>query len=832
MQSSRRDAAFLAAFIFAFGTASLWLLLGVLPAVASEWPAFHDALHRWGQGDGLSAQVALNVAHTTHSAQPVGQVVLDYLFSVFNLGLGLLLIKLRPGDLTARLLAFGLVGTSVAFNLQGHDALQVIPASFLSQADVWHVLLHVISGLCYFFALLLFPEGRLRPRHWLTQMLQVPVLAFLALVATGLSLITTDDHTLGLVLVFGIFIAVAGLAAQLVRVLRPASAESRQQSKVLLGALALALSVAVPLALFTTSGGPEERKEEVVYEVTAPAEGTYFFRCDPHPDDMIGIVEVVGPNSSEAQEISRPLALSARDNDFNQNRITLVAGREHAIRFTNFDADLHNVAIYEDNTATDPLFIGAEFSGNNSARFAFRIFRLVFTVIPVALFAGLIRFRLWDIDRVINRTLVYGLLAGLITLVYLGVVVVVGTALGVGSRGNLVLSILLTAIVALAFQPLRERARQLVNRLVYGKRATPYEVLTEFSKRVGDAYAVDEVLPRMAQTVGEATGAARVDIWLKVDAEMVRSVSWPEEAETHYRLPINGDEFSVAGADRTVPVRHQGELLGAITLVAGTGEELTPVEEQLLQDVASQAGLVLKNAQLTVELQARLADLQASRHRIVSAQDAERRRLERDIHDGAQQQLVALSIKLRLAQERALTDPSEASRLLDELQTDTTDALQTLRDLARGIFPPVLSDKGLVSALEAHARRCPVDVRITGNVVTRLPTEIENAVYFCCLEAIQNAVKHAGAGPVSVTLEADKDRLRFSIDDLGPGFDPASVRHGDGIQNMTDRIASLGGDLSIDSHPKRGTTVAGEVPLSASTRDDENSNDVRAGTTR
>jgi signal transduction histidine kinase len=255
-------------------------------------------------------------------------------------------------------------------------------------------------------------------------------------------------------------------------------------------------------------------------------------------------------------------------------------------------------------------------------------------------------------------------------------------------------------------------------------------------------------------------------------------------------------------------------VLGAITVRKPHGERFTPVEDRLLRGVATQAGLVLRNAQLTAELGARLKDLAASRQRLVTAQDAERRRIERDLHDGAQQNLVALSMKVRRAQELSGEDADAAARLLEEVQTDTQRTLETLRDLARGIYPPILADKGLVLALEAISRRAPIDVVVGGTEVGRVEPAIENAVYFCCLEAIQNASKHA-RGPVDVRLRDRDGVLAFSITDSGPGFDPARTGGGMGLQNMIDRLAAVGGVLEIDSEPRRGTSIRGRVPHGA-----------------
>jgi signal transduction histidine kinase len=234
-----------------------------------------------------------------------------------------------------------------------------------------------------------------------------------------------------------------------------------------------------------------------------------------------------------------------------------------------------------------------------------------------------------------------------------------------------------------------------------------------------------------------------------------------------------------------------------------------------LTDLASQAGLVLRNVALTSELLARLEELKASRQRLVAAQDEERRRLERNLHDGAQQHLVALKTRMSLAKKLIERDGTKAAELLTNLEADASEALETLRDLARGIYPPLLADQGLAVSLEAHARKVQVPVDVEAHNVRRYPQETEAAVYFCCLEALQNVAKYAEASYVTVTLEESDSRLRFSVTDDGRGFDPATTAKGSGSQNMADRLEALGGSVTIDSGPGRGTTVRGELPVNA-----------------
>jgi signal transduction histidine kinase len=433
--------------------------------------------------------------------------------------------------------------------------------------------------------------------------------------------------------------------------------------------------------------------------------------------------------------------------------------------------------------------------------------------LPIAIALAIIKYRLYDIDVVISRTLVYGSLAAFITAVYVGIVVGVGTLVGSGGRPNLVLSIVATGIVAVAFQPVRERVQKVANRLVYGKRATPYEVLSQFSERVAETYAADEALPRMARVLAEGTGAERAQVWLRAGALLRPAATWPESSGAEEPVPLLGDYLPDLPGEDVVPVKHQGELLGALTVTKRVGESLTPIEQKLLDDLAHQAGLVLKNVGLTAELLARLEDLRASRQRLVAAQDDERRRLERNLHDGAQQNLVAIKVKLGLVEMFAERDPARAKALLEELKSDTGDALDTLRDLARGIYPPLLADKGLGAALESQARKATLPVAIEDGGIGRYPQETEAAIYFCVLEALQNVQKYAGANQATVRLSDVDGELQFEVEDDGQGFDPAVQQKGSGTQNMEDRLDALGGSVSVRSSVGAGTMVRGRLPI-------------------
>jgi signal transduction histidine kinase len=457
--------------------------------------------------------------------------------------------------------------------------------------------------------------------------------------------------------------------------------------------------------------------------------------------------------------------------------------------------------------------------GSTASSAAVSVVILGAAALPVSIGVGILKYRLYDIDVVISRTIVYGLLAAFITAVYVGVVVGIG-ALGsgsvhAGSRPNLGLSILATAVVAVAFQPVRERVQHLANRLVFGKRATPYEALSEFAGRMAGTYAAEDILPRMARVLAEGTGADRAVVWLKDGAELAAGGCWPTEGESPGRVGFfaGGGAPDIAGADRVALVYYQGEALGALSVAKRPGENLTPVEGKLMSDLGAQAGLLLHNIGLTEQLRARLAELRASRLRIVTAQDEQRRRIERDIHDGAQQQLLAIASTLALAESVAGQDEQRERALVTQLKAETSGALKTLRELARGIYPPLLADQGLAAAVRAQAGKAPGPVEVSTDGVGRYPPEIETAIYFCCVEALQNAARHAPGSAVRVSLAQDGSEVAFTLADDGPGFDPAATTSGTGLRNMSDRLAALGGSCQVDSGPRRGTTITGRIRL-------------------
>jgi len=427
--------------------------------------------------------------------------------------------------------------------------------------------------------------------------------------------------------------------------------------------------------------------------------------------------------------------------------------------------------------------------------------------IPLATGIAIFRYHLYDLNLVVRKTVVYALLAGFVTVVYAGVVAAASSLAG---SDSLLLSIVATAIVAALFQPVRGWATHLANRLVFGRRAEPYEILSHFSERVGGTYAAEDVLPRMTRVIAEGTGAERVELWLGAGDDLRPAASWP----------VDGDP--IQEVDRVTPVEHRAERLGEIRIRKPADEPLSAAEGKLLDDLASQAGVVIRNVALTSELQARVErlsrqadELRASRARIVAAHDAERRRLERNIHDGAQQHLVALAVKLRLAKGLVAKDPAKASTMLTELRDQTELARGTLLDLASGIYPAVLEERGIAAALEEQADAAGTPLAMDADGIERLSIETEAAVYFVCLEAVQNATKYARASMVRVRLSRIDGQLTFEISDDGVGFDASREGIGSGLRNMRDRLAAFDGQVELESSPGSGTRVRGRIPIRA-----------------
>jgi signal transduction histidine kinase len=417
------------------------------------------------------------------------------------------------------------------------------------------------------------------------------------------------------------------------------------------------------------------------------------------------------------------------------------------------------------------------------------------------------KYRLYDIDIVISRTLVYGTLATLIGAVYVLVVVVVGDALG-SEAGSITLAVAATAMVAIAFEPARRLAQRWANRLVFGKRATPYEVLSALTRRLAGAEPSEDMLGRMAHLMAQGTGADQATVWLAGPDRLVAGAGWPELPHPDRARSI--DELTGFSS----PVRHDHQLVGVLEVVKAAGNPVTPAEERLIVDLAGSAGLVLGNQRLNAALAARASELQESRRRLVEIQDAERRRLERDLHDGAQQQVVALKLKIGIAQHLASKEGrNDLADELGELAEEAQTAVDEIRSLAKGIFPPLLESEDLTAAIRSQAAAASLLVEVIGDGHHDYPADIESALYFAAVEAIQNAERHGEASQVQITLGRIDGEAEIAIRDDGTGFDVKRSNEGPGLTGIRDRVEALGGEMRLASAPGEGTTVRVAIPL-------------------
>ena len=430
--------------------------------------------------------------------------------------------------------------------------------------------------------------------------------------------------------------------------------------------------------------------------------------------------------------------------------------------------------------------------------------------LPAVLTLAILKHGLYQIDVILNRAVKYGLLSASLTAVYAGIVLGIGTL--AGYAGGPVLTVAAAVVIAVLFQSARARAQLVANRLVYGPRATPYQVLSDFAEDMAGQLDVDVTLDRMASLLAAAIGADRVDVWVRVGEYLTLGASWPRGSAPRPRVAFTGSApIAALEATRAIAVRHGDEVLGAIAITMPRGEFVSAAEDKLLVHLASQAGLMLRNIRLAAELQATIDDLKASRRRLVRAQDTERQRIERNLHDGAQQQLIALTVGLTLLDDVA-ADPGEVRQMAAGLRDALRLALDDLRALARGIYPPLLADQGLAVAVRGQADRAPLPVRVEAEGIGRHPQDVEAATYFCVLEALQNVAKYAHASQATIALSDQDGHLRFSVTDDGSGFDTTTTTHGTGLQGMADRLAVIGGTLRIRSAPGLGTTISGTLP--------------------
>jgi signal transduction histidine kinase len=449
--------------------------------------------------------------------------------------------------------------------------------------------------------------------------------------------------------------------------------------------------------------------------------------------------------------------------------------------------------------------------------------------------------------QVFVQTLVAAGASATVAVIYL--VIVLGLGQGPGDdadRKILGLSMLAAALAAIAYLPVRGRLAASATRFVYGTREAPGEALSTFGSRMTRAVAMDELLLQLAESLHKTMRLDSAEIYTGAGDVLQRAVSVPDagaqsivltdrERPIVARAGVSGSAWAsvwlpalLDGREhaqlRVAPVSHGGELLGLIVAERpDRADVFTEEDDRVLTELARQAGLAFHNSRLDSALQTTLdalrtqaEELRESRARVVASGDAERRRVERNLHDGAQQHLVALAINLRLTRDIVAEDPDGATEMLGQLAEDVQATIKELRELAHGIYPPLLADNGLGDALSAAASRSPLKVRVdVADGVGRYPAEVEAAIYFSCMEALQNAAKHAGDATVDLRLWTESGGLLFSVADDGPGFDPSTARGGHGYINMADRLGAIGGTVRWDSRPGHGATISGSVPLAA-----------------
>ena len=466
-------------------------------------------------------------------------------------------------------------------------------------------------------------------------------------------------------------------------------------------------------------------------------------------------------------------------------------------------------------------------------------------LIPIALILGTLPTMVARVDRLLTRTVEIAGLTVVVVVIYVVVVIGLGRSPSDDERSLLLLSMAAAGLSALLYLPARRWLAERANRLVYGERFSPDELLRTFGQRLTRSIPMDELLLQLVESLRKAMVLVSAEVWTGQDGHFELAAGVPhrqatpiligaKESAVVARAGVSGGTWldiwvpaavgpNGSAAMRLAPVAHAGELLGFIVATRRRdGEAFTESEDRVLTELARQVALALHNVQLDAALQASLDELQVrndelqqSRARIVAAGDAERRKLERNLHDGAQQHLVALAVKLRLTRDAVEDDPEDAINMIDEIKGNLQDAIQELRALAHGIFPPLLVSGGLAEALPAAATRAALPTTIDTAGIGRYSADMEAAVYFCVLEAMQNAGKHAGEGAtVRVTVAEADGALTFSIVDDGAGFEVAGrAAVGHGFVNMADRLGAFGGTLDVTSAPGSGTTVTGTLPL-------------------
>jgi signal transduction histidine kinase len=416
------------------------------------------------------------------------------------------------------------------------------------------------------------------------------------------------------------------------------------------------------------------------------------------------------------------------------------------------------------------------------------------SLIPVSITIAVIRYRLWDINPIINRTLVYGALSILTITFY--VLVVGGFALYFKNiETDIVISFIATGVVAFLFEPLRQRLQRSVNRLMYGERDDPATVLTRLSHRIESALAPDSVLQTIVETLTQTLRLPYAAIsFVDEEPRFISNRQSPPSELLH------------------LPLTYQTERVGELILAPRSqGESFSPADMKLINIIAQQAGVAAYTVRLNI-------DLQKSRERLVTAQEEERRRLRRDLHDGVGPTLASFTQRLETAAELIHTNPQKSEQMIRALQEQVTETISEIRRLVYALRPPVLDEFGLVSAIREHTAQYSMSNGMTINIYVTDPmpplsAAVEVAAYRIALEAFTNVIRHAHASECTIRLKVENDALLVEISDNGKGI-PITVNHpGVGLHSMRERASELGGTFSIENNTNGGTMVLASLPM-------------------
>jgi signal transduction histidine kinase len=425
----------------------------------------------------------------------------------------------------------------------------------------------------------------------------------------------------------------------------------------------------------------------------------------------------------------------------------------------------------------------------------------VLLLIPAGLLIGMLRHRVLDVNLVVRRSAVYGALWLLIAAAYTAVAV--GLGLAAARQIPLDVALVLTILATVIATPLRRRLERWADRLVFGPRSPGYELLSDLGDRLEASLAPDETADAVAAGVREGLDANWVRVTVQGRARPLASVGIEDDARAEPVL--------------IVPLVISDDAIGALECGPRREGAYRPADEELLQTLGRQAALGLRSAQLSMELSDRLADLAASRARLVRAEEEGRRRLERDLHDGVQQELVALLAHLSMARQQVRRTGDITDATLARIQADARHTLESLQDLVRGIHPAVLTDSGLLDAVTEQVTRLPLAASISTDGLRgnrRFPPDIEAAAYFFVSEALTNVLKHAQASRAWISFQVHPDGLHISVRDDGRGF-VVDETHVSGLRGLADRVEALGGCIDLTTHPGRGTTVTATLPIEA-----------------